>query len=230
MPNREEWVEMENVDLPYLRELIIKHLPHSGGAASITANPQCRGKDFFNGSGGIDGTPTSPYLERLQYDDMLNWEEWMHIENTDLPYLHQLIIKHCPMLKKLLTKLTKAYLLALANLVHIPPTVEDLELQGCNEALLAASLPHLNSLKIVDFPNLTMLPLYNLVLLCNLHVSTCPRLRTLDFFYFCSPLLEYIEGLQSLKTLGTFVSLRMPLTLLLYQRKATLYSSIYGHV
>ncbi|MQM10196.1 hypothetical protein Taro_043090 [Colocasia esculenta] len=229
--------------LPRLTKLHIK------GAHAL----RCIGKEFFNGCGRSLGRPAFPYLKRLEFDDMPNWEEWAEMENFDLPYLHELIIKHCPLLQKLpplpptlnnieiedcntmiipsslnhlillhtfrisqvptlhqlpvlpsaLKILTVRYLPALANPV-MPTSIQDLELQGCNEAFVAASLAHLThitSLKIIDFPNLMELPLHNLVNLRDLHVSTCPRLQTIDCFYFSHALPEFIEGLQALKSL-----------------------------
>lgn len=113
------------------------------------------------------------------------------------------VLMNLPGLPWGLRKLVLVRLPALVDLVP-PPSLRELVLQSCSEAMVAASLPHLTlltSLHVSDFPKLTTILLHNLGILQDLHISNCHMLRTLDCIYFSSASLEYIEGLQALRTL-----------------------------
>ncbi|MQL81108.1 hypothetical protein Taro_013563 [Colocasia esculenta] len=229
--------------LPALMELYIS------GANML----RCIGKEFFYSNCSTYGRQAFTSLRKLEFNDMPSWEGWVEMEDDCLPCLHELILRHCPVLKALprlptslremevencdviilphsldhitslctlrisqmpklknlpglpwsLRKLVLERLPVLADLLP-PQCLRDLVLQSCNEAMLVASLPHLTlltSLHISDLPNLETIPLHNLGVLQELHVSNCPKLKKLDCTYFSSALLEYIEGLQALKSL-----------------------------
>ncbi|MQM08052.1 hypothetical protein Taro_040906 [Colocasia esculenta] len=72
-----------------------------------------------------------PRLQKLEFHDMPVWKEWLGTKEGDFPLLRKLILKHCP---------------RLMALPHLPPSLEELELEACHE---------LTSLSIFDSPDHT---------------------------------------------------------------------------
>ncbi|MQM19316.1 hypothetical protein Taro_052318 [Colocasia esculenta] len=72
-----------------------------------------------------------PELQKLEFHDMPVWKEWLGTREGDFPRLRKLILKHCPKLRAL---------------PHLPLSLEELELEACDE---------LTSLSATDSPNRT---------------------------------------------------------------------------
>lgn len=184
MPSWDEWVDMQDGYLLHLCQLILKHCP------VLKALPRL---------------PTSLREMEVENCDMMTFPHSL----DRITSLRSLRISRVPVLKNLpglpsgLRKLALERLPALVELV-LPPSLRELVLQDCSEAMVVTSLPSLTlltSLHISDFPELTNIPLHNLRILQELRISNCLELETLDCIYFSSTLTEYIEGLQSLRSL-----------------------------
>ncbi|MQL95884.1 hypothetical protein Taro_028554 [Colocasia esculenta] len=58
-----------------------------------------------------------PELRKLEFHDMPMWKEWLGTREGDFPRLRKLILKHCPKLRAL---------------PHLPPSLQELELEACH--------------------------------------------------------------------------------------------------
>ncbi|MQM23030.1 hypothetical protein Taro_056091, partial [Colocasia esculenta] len=59
-----------------------------------------------------------PRLQKLEFHDMPVWKEWLGAREGDFPRLRKLILKHCPKLRAL---------------PRLPPSLEELEVEACDE-------------------------------------------------------------------------------------------------
>ncbi|MQL82257.1 hypothetical protein Taro_014727 [Colocasia esculenta] len=77
-----------------------------------------------------------PKLKKLEFHDMPVWKEWLGAREGDFPRLCKLILKHCPKLRAL---------------PHLPPSLEKLELEACDEltSLSTFDSNHTQSLKFL---------------------------------------------------------------------------------
>ncbi|KAJ8648684.1 hypothetical protein MRB53_001707 [Persea americana] len=105
-----------------------------------------------------------PALETLTIEDMPAFEQWDGVEEGDFNCLKELVLIDCPMLNRFPKLLSLASLLIRNSkeLCAIPslPSLHDLDLNGCNESVLAdlSHLTSLSSLSISGFSTLKSLP------------------------------------------------------------------------
>ncbi|XP_075634494.1 putative disease resistance RPP13-like protein 1 [Castanea sativa] len=125
--------------------------------------------DFY-GSGSYTITPFQS-LKILSFKAMSKWEEWSpyHGEGEDeggvFPSLQELYLVECPKLSGSLPKdlpsLTKLWICECEQLessLPTAPSIRELQLVNCNDALLKELPPALHKLMVVGFENLESLP------------------------------------------------------------------------
>nr|POE65426.1 putative disease resistance rpp13-like protein 1 [Quercus suber] len=127
------------------------------------------GADFY-GSGSYTITPFQS-LKILRFEAMSKWEKWSpyHGEDEDeggaFPSLQELYLEKCPKLSgslpKHLPSLTKLEINECEQLqTSLPtaPSIRELQLSNCNDALLKELPPALHYLAVIGFKNLESLP------------------------------------------------------------------------
>ncbi|XP_030950652.1 putative disease resistance RPP13-like protein 1 [Quercus lobata] len=125
--------------------------------------------DFY-GSGSYTTTPFQS-LKILRFEAMSKWEKWSpyHGEGEDeggaFSSLQELYLEECPKLSgslpKHLPSLTKLEIKECEQLeTSLPtaPSIRELELRKCNDALLKELPPALHDLAVIGFKNLESLP------------------------------------------------------------------------
>ncbi|MQM14352.1 hypothetical protein Taro_047282 [Colocasia esculenta] len=108
-----------------LKELYVK------GASSLKIFMQDYDDMFEEGWQETQTRIAFPELQKLEFHDMPVWKGWLGTREGDFPRLRKLILKHCPKLRAL---------------PHLPPSLEEFELEACDE---------LTSLSASDSPNRT---------------------------------------------------------------------------
>lgn len=129
--------------LPFLKILYIKSM----------WSVKLVGRDFCSHDGGVIGFPS---LERLEFDDMLNWVKWSGVENGEFCSLSMLRIINCPQLillpQQLSFSLASLLVADCGGLTEIPylPSLETLVLKGqINGGIFSSlKLDNLRTLKI----------------------------------------------------------------------------------
>ena len=102
---------------------------------SSMAREEHVGSEFY-------GTTFFQSLEKLSFEDMLNWEKWLCCGEL-FPHLHKLSMRACP---KLIGKLLEHLL-----------SLEELEIYRCPHLLVASvTIPVIRNLKMVDFGKLQL--------------------------------------------------------------------------
>ncbi|XP_050273196.1 putative disease resistance RPP13-like protein 1 [Quercus robur] len=125
--------------------------------------------DFY----GSDSSTTTPFqsLKILRFEAMSKWEKWSpyHGEGEDegraFPSLQELYLVECPKLSgslpKHLPSLTELGINECEQLeTSLPtaPSIRELQLRNCNDALLKELPPTLQELRVMGFKNLESLP------------------------------------------------------------------------
>ncbi|XP_065618959.1 putative disease resistance RPP13-like protein 1 [Quercus suber] len=166
--------------------------------------------DFY-GSGSSTITPFQS-LKKLRFEKMSKWEKWSpyHGEGEDeggaFPSLQELYLEECPKLSgslpKHLPSLTELQIKACEQLeASLPaaPSIRELELRNCNDALLKELPPALHYLAVIGFKNLESLPLPEGVMDHNhcvesLFIHDFPVLKSLPSGGLSSPTtLKYLD-------------------------------------
>ncbi|KAL5994738.1 hypothetical protein ACLOJK_024791 [Asimina triloba] len=130
-----------------------------------------------------------PSLETLDLKDMAELGEWSDAKECDFPHLHELEVIDCPKLKELPWLPPTMRNLSIRNCMQLNtlpqlPSLKDLELNGCKEAILTG-LPFfisLSSLSLSGFLSLKSLSnglLNSLVALKKLYIADLPELTFL---------------------------------------------------
>ncbi|XXG41250.1 hypothetical protein AAC387_Pa01g1755 [Persea americana] len=113
---------------------------------------------------GIDVANGFPSLETLAIEEMPAFKEWYCAKEKDFSCLKELALIDCPTLSRFpdLPTLTSLLIRNSKELCAIPslPSLHDLDLNGCNESVLAdlSHLTSLSSISISGFPMLKSLP------------------------------------------------------------------------
>ncbi|RWR79784.1 putative disease resistance protein RGA1 [Cinnamomum micranthum f. kanehirae] len=135
---------------------------------------------------GINVANGFPSLETLAIEDMPAFKEWYCAKENDFSRLKELQLIDCSMLNRFpdLPTLTSLLIRNSMELCAIPslPSLRDLDLNGCNESVLAdlSHLTSLSSISISGFPVLKSLPeglLQSLTTLKHLHIGDLSELK-----------------------------------------------------
>ncbi|KAJ8648685.1 hypothetical protein MRB53_001708 [Persea americana] len=173
---------------------------------------------------GIDVANGFPSLETLAIEDMPAFKEWYCAEGKDFSRLKELQIIDCPTLNRFpdLPTLTSLLKRNSKDLCAIPslPSLHDLDLNGCNESVLAdlSHLASLSSISISGFPTLKSLPeglLQSLTTLRHLHIGDMSELTYFpkedslgDLAMLERLVISNCPQLTSLPDVGRLVTLR----------------------
>ncbi|KAK4253812.1 hypothetical protein QN277_010439 [Acacia crassicarpa] len=127
----------------------------------------------FYGNNNLSCVPF-PSLENLFIAEMLEWEEWMHLQGECFPCLKEIVIRNCPRLRK--------------SLPPCLPCLEKLEIEQCGDLELESfptksfNTPKLESIYLSGLPHLkslheemhTLLPYVQ-----SLFLSRCSQLQSI---------------------------------------------------
>lgn len=176
--------------LPNLKFLRIWNLPSCVELPPVSRFPQLKRFDVnrakaiktigpeFLGLGEAGGAPTCRKLERLQFEDMPNWEEWVEekVDGDDggralrprpLPNLKSCRLENCPKLR------------ALPDVLRHAPNLERLVIRNNHFMREIDDLPSLAD--VLEFTNMKMLErISNLPSLGWLKILVCPQLKFVE--------------------------------------------------
>nr|CAD1829003.1 unnamed protein product [Ananas comosus var. bracteatus] len=160
-------------DLPCLKNLYVRGMP-----SVRRIGPEiCSGVKKFAA------------LEKLEFEWMPEWEEWIGVEESAFPLLDELALLGCPKLKHF--PVTIAPLLEKLRLrdchqvaaFPAPHSLTSLSIAGaCQETIWSCilNLPLLEEMEVVCCEGLTALPLFNMPALKTLAIEGCSQLVSID--------------------------------------------------
>ncbi|MQM21387.1 hypothetical protein Taro_054426 [Colocasia esculenta] len=146
--------------LNFLKELFVE------GASSLESFMQ-NGDDIpEEGWQETQARIAFPRLQKLEFHNMPVWKEWLGTKEGDFPLLRKLILKHCP---------------RLMALPHLPPSLEELELEACHELTSLFDSPY-HTKSFISFNPLRWLSLSATEgtppILQHMSLTNCPLLLT----------------------------------------------------